>query len=1347
MANTIEIKITANNSQAIQALKQVAQAAQQTASSAKAASQNTGLDNAAKSAVRNFQSVGQEVNRVKSKLNNFDEGDVFSGVKSSGNGFLNTLSKIGISLIGIMEALKMVKEAASKTFGLGLGYDQQMETARMGIAGILVSMTTWNGQQMKLNQALEISQQTLSQIQEQATKVGLVPNDLVSGFQSILGPGLKAKMTLEEIVQLTTMGTKAVKTMLGPQANDIQITQELRSMVSGTIDQNSTVARALGITNADVENAKQSAGGLFAYLKGQLQGFKDLAEEEWPNSMTGTVERFKAMFSQASGNASLTLFDELKGKIQELTAALFVTDEKTKQVSFNPELLSTVKTIVEYTIILSEKIIYAGQVVGPHLVTPLNMIITTLKFVIDNIYGVTTALLTWKIIQKAIDLFGQLNNKIEASRQQLLALRSTATTTSGAIAAGANTAAVAVTKIEAAANLAKIAIRGLASATLWGAIATMAGWAVEKIMNEFDKVDKRKQSKSLDATSTELGNLSAKYEGSDPGTISDPNNGDPGGKSYGVWQLSLNAGTLQSFVDWLVANGWDVGNSLSSVELASSDFDDMWKRAAEYYGESFLNAQRAFIKENFYDVTAGALIDAGLDVSSRSNALKQVVWSTSVQHGPQTAANIIEEASGLAGSDSDSDLIKAIFDVRARRIRNDPYLSEEWKDSIISNRYFGSDGELNTALSMNPDAGRSDTKQGNGGGLGLKNPEQDVEGLARAKVALADAIASNKLQEYIADLKSQEQSLENKYAKTNAGTASPEEMLSAGDYTQQKANFATERTNAEIEYLNQQIAAKESLKSNKNLSLADRTNIDAEISKLQSQIVQKQKDLQTTIDGLNNAQDTALQAIKDEAGEVQASNFELKGRITEATILRQQKQNRALVEKFTANNMTDALKALEENTANALNQSDLSEAQKDLEKINQEIISVESDLLLKVYNGTQTAVETCQEYINIYSAKTKPILDRLNEDLRKAIELGNDDQIQKIREAIQKLKNAFSDFYTKAVKEIDDKAQDLINLINADQGKTQLVKTREIDDIQKKKYRDTAAVQLKEADRLSDMSPHEKSIYDATHQNSADYSAQMLRDAARLNQELGKTTTLLEDVENAGRQGLENGLTNFFEEGYKSCHKLMDAVRDLAITMLTEMNKVFAQDLTRRLMERFFYSSKRPSINGTLVQGPFQEDGIFSNGGLISKFASGGSVDSGIVKGPGTGTSDSILAYLGNFKKFIGISDGEFVVKSAAVKKYGTNFLDNLNKGLIPSGFSNIKEKFASGGSLTGAKVSGVQDVAASLTNNNVTNIPLKIINLNDPNEIGKYLQSRSGEKVMINWIKNNATTVKHILK
>ncbi|NEB92453.1 phage tail tape measure protein [Streptomyces bauhiniae] len=83
---------------------------------------------------------------------------------------------------------------------------------------------------------------------------------------------------------------------------------------------------------------------------------------------------------------------------------------------------------------------------------------------------------------------------------------------------------------------------------------------------------------------------------------------------------------------------------------------------------------------------------------------------------------------------------------------------------------------------------------------------------------------------------------------------------------------------------------------------------------------------------------------------------------------------------------------------------------------------------------------------------------------------------------------------------------------------------------------------------------------------------------------------------------------------------------------------------------------------GTVNSGP-QVPGMHASGGLIGRYAGGGAVQyipaGGPVSGPGTGTSDSIPAL---------ISNGEYVIKAASVRKYGVAMFDRLNAGRYASG-------------------------------------------------------------------------------
>ncbi|MFF7763127.1 hypothetical protein [Streptomyces griseorubiginosus] len=78
---------------------------------------------------------------------------------------------------------------------------------------------------------------------------------------------------------------------------------------------------------------------------------------------------------------------------------------------------------------------------------------------------------------------------------------------------------------------------------------------------------------------------------------------------------------------------------------------------------------------------------------------------------------------------------------------------------------------------------------------------------------------------------------------------------------------------------------------------------------------------------------------------------------------------------------------------------------------------------------------------------------------------------------------------------------------------------------------------------------------------------------------------------------------------------------------------------------------------------------MLAGGGLVRGYAGGGNLqhfpDGGYVQGPGTPTSDSILASFASGAT-AAVSDTEYVVKAAAVRKYGVKMLDALNSGQLP---------------------------------------------------------------------------------
>jgi hypothetical protein len=90
---------------------------------------------------------------------------------------------------------------------------------------------------------------------------------------------------------------------------------------------------------------------------------------------------------------------------------------------------------------------------------------------------------------------------------------------------------------------------------------------------------------------------------------------------------------------------------------------------------------------------------------------------------------------------------------------------------------------------------------------------------------------------------------------------------------------------------------------------------------------------------------------------------------------------------------------------------------------------------------------------------------------------------------------------------------------------------------------------------------------------------------------------------------------------------------------------------------------------------PFGAQGGKASSLPMKRFASGGSISGQVLEGPGTKTSDGIIARL---------SRGEFVMRAAAVDKYGVDTMRRINLGMLP--------KFASGGSAAAKKMREARD-------------------------------------------------------
>ena len=172
-----------------------------------------------------------------------------------------------------------------------------------------------------------------------------------------------------------------------------------------------------------------------------------------------------------------------------------------------------------------------------------------------------------------------------------------------------------------------------------------------------------------------LGELSAMYESSgDPGAVATVA-GDPGGKSYGLYMFSSRAGTPKAFFEWCQASSnayyQGIGNTLSEIYYYITPgygplFDQTWKNLAADNPTGFGRAQRDFVRSSYYDRYVNAVAEAvpGFDISNYSIALRNVLWSRTIQHGVSGATNVFTRAIAAMGgftNQPERELIDAIY--------------------------------------------------------------------------------------------------------------------------------------------------------------------------------------------------------------------------------------------------------------------------------------------------------------------------------------------------------------------------------------------------------------------------------------------------------------------------------------------------------------------------------------------------------------------------------------------------------------------------------------------------------------------------------------------------------------
>ncbi|EGB8646284.1 phage tail tape-measure protein [Salmonella enterica] len=211
-----------------------------------------------------------------------------------------------------------------------------------------------------------------------------------------------------------------------------------------------------------------------------------------------------------------------------------------------------------------------------------------------------------------------------------------------------------------------------------------------------------------------------------------------------------------------------------------------------------------------------------------------------------------------------------------------------------------------------------------------------------------------------------------------------------------------------------------------------------------------------------------------------------------------------------------------------------------------------------------------------------------------------------------------------------------------------------------------------------------------------------------LNQELLKLKSESQTLGKAFKDGLKDGIETSLEGLARGTMTLSDAIRNLAQSIADAMAKFAAQQLAQMAIS-----------------------GLTSGAGAIglgALFAATG----GYISGPGTATSDSIPARL---------SDGEYVVRAAAVSHYGVDFLHALNATRL--------RKFADGGLVSPLYLPSLPPVTASslsdppaLSSQAPAPVIQQTLVMNAGEAFQRGINTVEGERAFMTFIRVNKQTI-----